>query len=329
MIAKIFEEQGKAVAMIGSLGSKIKNQSWPNTLKMTMPGRFKLQKFLYEAKRAGCEYVVMEATSEGIAQHRLKGISVDCAVITNIHREHIESHGSFENYINAKKKLFWHTRNIHIINADDKITNEFKKIPAQRTLFFRNEDMTLQLAGSFNISNASAALAVTRAYGLDEQKALRTLTDIVEVPGRMQYVQREPFAVVVDYAHTPDSLEAVYKTLKNQNKLICVLGACGGGRDVWKRPVFGEIADRYCDEVILTNEDPYDEDPEKIISDIKSKKAVVVIDRKEAIIRAIHDATPHDTVIITGKGSETSMALAGGKQIPWSDFEIASGALRK
>ena len=354
MIARVFEEQGIAVAAIGSLGYKIRERKWPNTLKMTMPGRMKLQKFLREAVNAGCTHVVLEATSEGIAQHRLAGVRVDCAVFTNIHPEHIESHGNFENYKAAKLRLFKKTKNIHVLNGDDPYFKEFRGVPAMQTYVYgmekgvinqRERQIKLKLAGDFNIYNALATLDVVHAYGLDERKAQNTIESIETIPGRMEFIQREPFAVVVDYAHTPQSLELVYETLSEKRKaksekhgkLICVLGSAGGGRDTWKRPKFGEIAAKYCDEIVLTNEDSWDEDPDKIVEEIFSgaisnKLEAVsikkILDRKEAIQVAIDDAKPGDTVIITGKGSETSMALAGGKKIPWSDAEIVRDILK-
>jgi UDP-N-acetylmuramoyl-L-alanyl-D-glutamate--2,6-diaminopimelate ligase len=349
MIARVLEDQGISVAAIGSLGYKIRDREWPNTLKMTMPGRMKLQKFLREAVNAGCTHVVLETTSEGIAQHRLAGIVIDCAVFTNIHPEHIESHGSFENYKAAKLTLFKKTKNIHVLNGDDPYFKEFRAVSAKQTYVFgtekgvinqRERQIKLKLAGDFNIYNALATLDVAHAYGLDERKAQMTLEAIESISGRMEFIQREPFAVVVDYAHTPQSLELVYETLKNQKlnlknqngKLICVLGSAGGGRDTWKRPKFGEIAAKYCDEIILTNEDSWDEDPEKIIIEIASGIAnesfKKIIDRREAIQAAIRDAKQGDTVIITGKGSETSMALAGGRKIPWSDTEVVRDILK-
>ena len=152
----------------------------------------------------------------------------------------------------------------------------------------------------------------------------------------MEIMLEKPFKVVVDYAHTPDSLEQVYKTLSNGSKLICVLGSCGGGRDKWKRPKMGEIAAKYCQEIILTNEDPYDEDPNQILSEIKSgildtkyKVLNIVLDRKEAIIKALKTAGEGDTVIITGKGSEPWMCIAHNKKIPWSDREIVKQKMEK
>lgn len=383
------------VAAIGSLGFKIKDKEWPNTLKMTMPGRFKLQKFLAEAKKAGCKYVVLEVTSEGIKQKRHIGVNFDCAVFTNLHKEHIESHGSFEKYYQAKQELFKKTKNIHVINGDDPNIKLFGDFPAKRKIFYGlgSGDMRAsnikagptgtsfkiygthfftKLTGQFNVSNCLAALSVGAMYGIDLPKMKPVLESIEFVPGRMEFIQREPFSVVVDYAHTPDSLEQVYQTLKElritnyalrikekennpqsaiRNRLICVLGAAGGGRDKWKRPEFGRIAAQYCDEIILTNEDPYNEIPEKIIEEIfsgissslkfKSPKSPVglgpllglkvhkILDRKEAIRIALTSAKQGDTVVITGKGSETSMAVAGGKKIPWSDRDVVREVLQQ
>ena len=368
LISKIFEGASEPIAAIGSLGFKIKNNEWPNNLKMTMPGRFKLQKFFYEAKKAGCKYVVLEVTSEGIKQKRHLGINFDCAVFTNLHKEHLESHGSFENYYQAKQELFKRTSNIHVLNADDKNTELFSMFSSKHTIFYgidggdmRPQNLELKqdrssfdvygtrfninFGGRFNVLNCLAALSVAAIYGIDLPKTKSSLESIKNIPGRLEFVQKEPFGVVVDYAHTPDSLEAVYKTLKKDTgKLICILGAAGGGRDKWKRPEFGRIASEYCDEIILTDEDPYEENPSHILSEIKSgiskvpaspadrqsskSKTKEILDRREAIKTALTIAKDGDTVIITGKGSEISMAVAGGKKIPWSDKGVVQELLQ-
>ena len=146
------------------------------------------------------------------------------------------------------------------------------------------------------------------------------------IPGRMEEVISSPFRVVVDYAFTPAALEKVYKTLKPpQGKLICVLGAAGGGRDSWKRLVLGKIASEICDIIIVTDEDPYEEDPEKIMDEViagTNGKAEKVVDRRQAIAKALSMAQEGDTVIITGKGSEDYIAIKGGKKIPWDDREV-------
>jgi len=359
MVSKILASGGSKVASIGSLGFKIGEKEWPNTLKMTMPGRFRMQKFLYEAKKSGCKYVVLEVTSEGIKQKRHVGINFDCAVFINLHREHIESHGSFENYYQAKQELFLRTKNIHVINADDQYTELFGNFPSEHKIFYglRKGDLVADkvnlsdlgvsfelygtffnthLVGEFNVMNFLSALSVGVMYGFDLPTMKPILESIKSISGRMEFVQREPFNVVVDYAHTPDSLEAVYSNLKPKSgKLICVLGAAGGGRDKWKRPEFGKIAAKYCDEIILTNEDPYEENPEAIIKEIESGIITsgqkhhyeVILDRKEAIKKVLSSARAGDTVIITGKGSETSMAVSGNKKIPWSDGEIVKGII--
>lgn len=348
MISKLLEDQGHRVAAIGSLGFKIRDRVWPNTLKMTMPGRWRLQKFLSQAYKAGCQFVILEVTSEGIKQKRHLGVDFDCAVFTNLHKEHLETHGSFENYLKAKQELFARAKSIHILNIDDPYYEKFANFPAKEKITFgkeagdinklKIEDLKLKILGDFNFHNAMAALAVAKAYGLNTEVAIGSLAEIQLIPGRMDVVHSDiGFDVVVDYAHTPDSLEAVYKNLKGilrqtqdntqMGKLICVLGAAGGGRDKWKRPEFGKIAGEYCDAIVLTNEDPYDENPDNIITQIAegipaAKGYRRIIDRKEAIENAISEAQNGDIVVITGKGSEVTMAIKEGKKIPWSDKKI-------
>lgn len=357
--AKILEELGYSVASVGSLGFKIKNKEWANNLKMTMPGRFKLQSFLRQAKNAGCEFVVMEVTSEGIAQKRHLGIKFDSAVFLNIHPEHIENHGSFENYLSAKQELFKVTKNTHIINADDSHLQDFSKFKSYKKIFFgKNEadvrfkisksdasgsefeiygtNFKTSLAGEFNVYNCVASIATAIGYGAELPAMESTISKIDSIPGRMNFIQRDPFMVVVDYAHTPDSLKGVYKAMRSYSsgKLICVLGAAGGGRDKWKRPEFGRIADGFCDKIFLTDEDPYEESPDRILDEIEAgisetQKITRILSREEAIKSAIQSAEPGDGVIITGKGSENSMAVKGGKKISWSDMEVVKKYLIK
>lgn len=343
MITQAFLTAGLPVAAMSSLEIRIKDKSWSNSLKMTMPGRFRIQKFLSEARSAGCKYVILEVTSEGIKQLRHVGINFDCVVFTNLAPEHIEHHGSFGKYMIAKQKLFKVVKNIQVLNQDDEHFADFNKFQANRKILFGLHDgemnqeqlnFNLKLVGEFNIYNALAAISVAKAYDLNLQTAKNTIESIESVPGRMEFIQNNPFGVVVDYAHTPHAMEAVYKELKPKDgKLICVFGGTGGGRDKWKRPVFGEIAGKYCDQIFLTNDDPYDENPESIIEEIKAgintkDKTKVVIDRKEAITKAIETARHGDCVVITGKGSEDRLVLAGGKKIPWSDKEITIEAIR-
>ncbi|MBI2013475.1 MAG: hypothetical protein HYS87_01465 [Candidatus Colwellbacteria bacterium] len=320
----------------------------------TMPGRFFLQKFLRNAAKEGCKYAIIEVTSEGVAQYRHRGIDFDAAVFLNLHPEHIESHGSFEKYRAAKVRFFEDVRKYShkdnknfFINREDANSKYFEEAAkGENIILYGKSDLKKQMAGEFNKLNIGAAEAVLKAVGVSRETIEKTFLAFNGVPGRMEYVQREPFAVVVDYAHTPDSLEAVYKTLtsgvmidhntENKRDLVCVLGSAGGGRDKWKRPKMGEIAAKYCREIILTNEDPYDEDPNQILSEIKSgisnfkfqiSNLYEILDRKEAIKKAISLAKLGDAVVITGKGSEPYIHVKGGKTLPWSDKKAVEKAL--
>ncbi len=336
LTTKILEEAGFKTASLSSIKFKVRDKEWENRLKMTMPGRMKLQRFLRRAVKANCKYAVLEVTSEGIKQFRHKFIDFDVAVLTNLSPEHIEAHGGFEKYREAKAKLFQQTKNIHIINTDDKNAEYFLKIPAKQKIKYGINDKNLlpehfNLLGNFNLYNAITATKIAISQGVSLETCKRVLEKVKGISGRMEIVNKEPFTVVVDYAHTPEALEKVYKTIiKNNKRMICVLGACGGGRDKWKRPVLGKIAVQYCQEIIVTNEDPYDEDPMEIIEQVAGNtNAKKILDRREAIREALKAANPGDVVIITGKGSEPWMCVKGGKKIPWSDRQIVLDFLRK
>lgn len=345
-ICRILEEAGYKVASFSSVRFKIKGKEWKNELKMTMPGRFKVQKFLRQAVNEKCQFAVLEITSEGIRQNRHRFINFDTAVFTNLSPEHVESHGGFKNYRNEKIKLFKAAKNIHIINTDDKNAEYFLDISANKKITFsiKNAEniktdngisfefqgvrFNLNLLGEFNVYNALAAICAGRAYGVSLEICKKALEKAKAISGRMEIVAKNPL-VIVDYAHTPEQLESAYKSLKQP--LICVLGSCGGGRDKWKRPVLGEIARKYCKEIIITNEDPYDENPMDIINQVANtagNKAQKILDRKEAIKRALKLAKLDEAVIITGKGSEPWMCVANGKKIPWDDKKIAREALK-
>lgn len=342
LTTKIFEEAGINIASQSSIRFKINNKQWPNAYKMTMPGRFFIQKFLKQAVNAGCQYAVLEVTSEGIKQYRHKFIDFEAAVFTNLTPEHIEAHGGFENYKTAKGKLFKTTPKIHIINIDDKNADYFLRFPARKKYTYglnqgdintQNTDFKLKLIGNFNTYNALAAICAGLSQGVKLETCERAVEKIEGIPGRMEKVISEPFKVFIDYAFTPNALEKVYQTLKNPKlKLICILGACGGGRDKWKRPVLGEIAAKYCDEIIITNEDPYNEDPMEIIEQVAkgtNGKAKKILDRREAIRKGLRLAQENDTIIITGKGCEPWICLKGGKKMPWDDRKVVKEEFEK
>ncbi|MEK7649776.1 MAG: UDP-N-acetylmuramoyl-L-alanyl-D-glutamate--2,6-diaminopimelate ligase [Patescibacteria group bacterium] len=360
----IFEEAGHKVASASSLRFRIGSDEIVNDKKMTMPGRFFVQKFLSDAKAAGCDTVVLEVTSEGARQFRHAHIAFDTVAITNLTPEHIESHGGFENYRKAKLKIFralnnsWKKKKHIVVNAAMADAKMFIEAAPHAEVWEYARDVHLLesslhaispadisfergvsfsvggthfesvLEGEFNLENMLCAIAVASAHHVSPEAVRQGIAKVLGVPGRLEYIAREPFAVVVDYAHTPDALQKVYQTLKPQAKhLICVLGAAGGGRDKWKRPELGRIADQYCDEIILTDEDPYDEDPKTIIDEVAkgmtAHAPIVELDRTAAIGQAVGKATVGDTVVITGKGAEPLMALSGGKKIPWDDRAIA------
>ena len=331
----ILEQAGFKVASLSSIKFKIGNKEKENRLKMTMPGRMKIQKFLKEAVKADCKYAILEVTSEGIKQHRHRFIDFDLALFTNLSPEHIESHKSFDKYKGAKLRLFKATPGIHIINIDDKNSADFWKLPAEQKISYSlNEGAKLlpeklNLLGEFNLYNALGATKIALSQGVSLDICKKVLEKAKGIPGRMEVVIKEPFTVIVDYAHTPEALEQVYKTLKDK-RLICVLGSCGGGRDKWKRPVLGKLAAQYCNQAIITNEDPYDEDPMEIINQVAGNtKGEKILDRKQAIKRAIQLAHPNDVVIITGKGSEPWMCVKRGKKIPWDDRKITKSIFKE
>ncbi len=356
LTTRVFKEAGFKVAAFSSVKFEIAGEEEPNLFKMTMPGRTVIQGLLRKAVKKGCQIAILEVTSEGIKQHRHRFIRFDASCFTNLSPEHIESHGGFENYKKEKGKLFRATDNVHIINVDDENTDYFLGFPCREKITYgiKNEESSLKgekieasnkgvsftvgedvfhlgLAGKFNVYNALAALAFAKKEAVDVDAVKRAFQKTNVMPGRMEEVVSSPFRVIVDYAVTPVTLEGIYREIKESfspSRIIAVLGSCGGGRDKWKRPVLGEIAAKYCDVVIVTNEDPYDEDPEKIIDEVISGtggKGEKVIDRRDAIRKALQVAQPGDVVVITGKGNEPWMCVAGGKKIPWDDREIVRG----
>jgi UDP-N-acetylmuramoyl-L-alanyl-D-glutamate--2,6-diaminopimelate ligase len=354
----ILEKAGKKTALAGTLRFKITENSKPNLYKMTMPGRFFMQKFLRDAVKAGCEYAVIEISSEAVKQYRNKFIDLNALIFTNLAPEHIESHGSYEKYVNAKlsiAKSLEKSRKINKviisniddiegkkfldINIDNKIgysLSEVKDIflSENETKFtYKNIKFETKILGKFNIYNILGTIKYAESEKIDLEIVKKALSEMGEIKGRAQKIEcGQDFKVIVDYAHTPDSLKAIYETFQNSKK-IAVFGGCGGGRDKWKRKEMAEIADKYCDEIILTDEDPYEDDPMEIISDLakyfKIKKPEIILDRREAIKSAIKKAKTGDVVIITGKGTDPYIMRAGGVKEKWSDAEVAREELKK
>ncbi len=359
MVNSILEDAGYKTVLAGTIRFKIGDETKANKFKMSMPGRFFLQKFLRDAVKAGCTHAVIEMTSEGAKFYRNRFIPLDAFIFTNLSPEHIESHGSFENYLKAKlsiannlkkpsqikSKFNRNKETFGVINGDDDHFEDFYNVPYTKKaayylsdakpadlsngiqMRFEKNTIYSSLEGEFNIYNILAAARLCDLIGVDHKHIKNGIENLKEIPGRVQKINAGDFDVVIDYAHTVESLEALYKAFPNK-KRICVLGNTGGGRDKWKRPKMAKTAEKYCDEIILTDEDPYDEDPMQIISEmekaITKKKASVILNRREAIKTAVSRAAAGSVVLITGKGTDPYIMKANGQKIPWGDYEVAS-----
>ena len=361
--ADLFQQAGVPAASISTVRFKIQDKEWTNQFRLTMPGRLHVQKFFRQAVDAGCKVVVIEVTSEGIVQKRHAGITFDTVVFTNLTPEHIERHGSFEAYRSAKVQLFSVPHRVAIVNADDEHSRHFVDATNSRTILYsktadikpsKQANELLQalhitsnskgisfdiqgirfqapLLGMFNIENSLAAIGVCVGYGLSLEDIARSFKQVRPIPGRSEIVAQEP-TMIVDYAHTPDGLEKMYEMVRSvnskQGRIISVLGSAGGGRDKWKRPEMGKIVGENCDVVILTNEDPYNEDPLAILEGIRSgvedkTKVQIILDRREAIRKALEVAREEDIIAISGKGSDPGIIVAGGKRLEWDDRQVA------
>jgi UDP-N-acetylmuramoyl-L-alanyl-D-glutamate--2,6-diaminopimelate ligase len=357
MLNTIFEGAGYKTALLNSIRIKVAASSEPNVMRMSMPGRFFIQQFLRDALDSGCTLAILEMTSEGARQHRHRALELDALVFTNLAPEHIESHGSYEAYADAKfeigRELVRSRKRPRIVvaNADDAQSGRYLALPVEKSVPFsltanppwfadeRGGYFTLEGAkipvhfpGEFSLKNALAASTLARAMGIPVQTISGALDMLMRIPGRAERIETgQDFAVIVDYAHTPDSLEALYKAYGNKRK-ICVMGATGGGRDTWKRPVMGALADRFCERVILTDEDSYDENPRAIVAELArdmKRGPEIIMDRRAAIARGLALARKDDAVLITGKGTDPTICGPRGTKTPWSDGDVAREELEK
>lgn len=365
LIASTLKVAGFKTASTSTIRFSIGNQIKENKYKMTMPGRFFMQKFLAEAVKEGCTHTVLEMTSEGAKQHRHAFVYMDVLIFLNLSPEHIESHGSYEKYKQAKLSLAHSLerspkpKKTIIANTDDKESKDFLSINIQNkktfsldnlnklnetekglSFLYKENHIVSSLRGVFNASNISAVLSVSEVLNIPIPVAKRAIALTEKIEGRVEEVKiskDQPFKVYVDYAHTPDSLKNLYNAFKN--KKVCVLGSAGGGRDTWKRPAMGKIADDCCEHIILTNEDPYDENPEKILLDIKKgikhNKPETILDRRKAINRSLKKALEiskkgeNVSVLITGKGTDPYIMGPKGEKTPWSDVSVVVEELKK
>lgn len=375
MLAAIFEAAGHRVGVASTIRFQAAERSWYNNTKMTMVGRFQLQRWLARMVAAGCRYALVETTSLGIAQHRHIGVHYDTVVLTNLYPEHIDAHGGFGNYQQAKLELFRHLarqpckvlagrmiERTAIVNLDIPQAAAFTQFAVERTIGFTitaappapvgvvavhgavlREDRRvgiavdgvsywLKIPGEHNAVNALAAISVARAHGVPPAAIQQGLEQLAGIPGRIETIAAgQPFTVIVDYAFEPQAMEQLYRVARDlkHRRVIQVLGTTGGGRDAARGAVLGEMAGRFADVVIVTDEDPYDDDPqilmERVAAGVREAGKVVArdlfiqLDRRDAIRQAVTLAEPEDLLLITGKGSEQAMVVAQGKKIPWDD----------
>ena len=356
---------GRRPGMIGTVAIDIGDVRMPNDDRNTTPEAVELQEYLARMVEAGDDSVVMEATSHGLALERTRNCRFDLGVVTTVTSEHLEFHGTVEAYRAAKARLVEEAP-LAILNADDASFEYFRARARDRVVTYGHAseadvrasdvrssaagshfsvaapgwrgEVSLPMPGAYNVTNAVAAMATAHALGLDLAAAARGLAGTRGVPGRMERVDvGQPFAVVVDYAHTADSLEKVLRTLRplTRGRLVAVFGSAGE-RDPTKRPAMGAVAARLADLTIVTDEDPRLEDRRAIneaIADgaraagaVDGDTLLVIDDRREAIARAIGGAADGDVILLAGKGHEQSM-FYGADKIPWDDRRVAREAL--
>lgn len=357
MLFAILRHADYSTAMAGTIRFAVNEESSPNLFKMTMPGRGFLQVFLMGAVASGAKYAIIEVTSEGAVQNRHLFLNMDALVFTNLQKEHIESHGSMEAYARAKLRLGQELARSHkrpraiIANSDCEYAKPFLALPIETPISFGIGDVSevalldgsvsfryegvlfdIPQPGEFSVRNALAATKTAAWLGIPVEKSAEALHLLTRIPGRAEKIDAgQDFLAIVDYAHTPDSLTALYGAYGKRRK-ICVLGNTGGGRDTWKRPLMGKIADEQCDEVVLANEDPYDEDPQAIMNAMAGGMARaprIIMDRREAIRTALSLARTGDAVLVTGKGTDPYIMEANGKRTEWSDAQVVREELEK
>src|SRR5213080_2838635 len=367
LIKHICEIGGLRCGLIATVRYEIGERILPAI--RTTPESLDLQELLAQIANAGCKAAAMEISSHALAQERTRGIEWNVAVFTNLTQDHLDFHGTMENYFEAKAKLFTglagqkqKTKPAAIVNIDDRYGRqlldrldksvaiitygmglhadfrasnyraEFTGTSYQLDARGKSYLVRLPLIGRFNVTNSIAALAAAEALGINVRSAVLSLAKAPQVPGRLELVPaKRQFQVFVDYAHTPDALANVLKTLRElqPNRLIAIFG-CGGDRDRQKRPLMAAMADRLADYSIITSDNPRKEDPGAIVAEIEkgfhSNRYETIVDRTQAIDRAVALARPRDIVMIAGKGHENYQEF-GDYTIPFDDIQVARRAI--
>lgn len=356
VIKSILTANGHKVGLIGTIQNEIGDEIIPTD--NTTPMVFSLMELYDRMYRNGCDTVVMEVSSFGLVQKRIGLTHFDVAVFTNLTQDHLDYHKTMENYYQAKKMLF-DVCDKAVINTDDAYgrrlydeiscekysygkTGDYAYTPvsvkANGTKFLLNgSEIAMHMTGYFNIANATAAYLTCRLTGLDAVEILPTLQACPGVKGRCEVIPTgKEFSVICDYAHTPDAIENILENVKlyTEHDLICLFG-CGGNRDKTKRPLMAQAAAKFADKLMITSDNPRDEDPEAIIQDILAGlsgsdiKYDIVVDRREAIAHAMQTAQPGDVIVLAGKGHEDYQIFANNYHTHFDEREVVAEILKQ
>lgn len=362
LLYKLFGTLGHRCGLISTVEYRIIDQVLPST--HTTPDPVQLNKLLKDMVDAGCNYAFMEVSSHAIDQDRIAGLQFTGAIFTNITHDHLDYHKTFENYIKAKKKFFdgLNSDAFALVNADDKrgmvmlqntkgtkYTFGLRKLTDFKGKMLSNtieglemevmqKPVWFKLIGDFNAYNILAVYGTAMLLDQDSDRTLTVLSSMQGAVGRFELIGRgSKITAIVDYAHTPDALKNVLETIKqfrSGNEQVITVVGCGGNRDKTKRPLMASIAVRFSDKVVLTSDNPRDEDPMEIIREMQSgigpsdaRKTLVIPDREEAIKTACMMANPKDIVLVAGKGHETYQEIKGVKH-PFDDREVVERMLK-
>ena len=360
-INEILKQAGYKTAMFTTAVIEVAGESKINNLNATVASVSRMQQFLNEARRYKVDFVILEVTSHSLHQHKLDGVPIEAAVMTNLTQDHLDYHKTMEKYAAAKGLLFARNPRYIVLNRDDDWFDYFDKYLAeeQKITYGKNKDADVRISdiklykkgseavlafdhqeksqlatylpGEYNVFNMAAAASICYVLGVSMSDIKNGIASLEGIPGRFERATKdEKYEVIVDYAHTPDALEKLLEATRNitKKRIILVFGACGD-RDALKRPIMGKIAAKLADEIILTDEESYNEDPDKIRRDIyagieeskATNKTTEIADRREAIRHALNIAKKDDTILITGMGHE-QFRIINGEKLPWNDTNI-------
>ncbi|WP_349410410.1 UDP-N-acetylmuramoyl-L-alanyl-D-glutamate--2,6-diaminopimelate ligase [Pseudalkalibacillus sp. SCS-8] len=368
IIDKMYQDQGKRTGVIGTIEMRINNKKYPVT--NTTPEAPFLQKAFATMVDEEVDGALMEVSSHALEMGRVRGCDFNIAVFTNLSQDHLDYHETMEQYLQAKSLLFSQLGNTYdnknqklaVLNADDPASTKLTRLTSAQIMTYGIEntsdvmaknisitgkgttfslvtlegcyDVEMKLIGKFSVYNVLAAVTAGIGAGLDEQKMIESVEQLEGVPGRFEVIDEgQPFTVIVDYAHTPDSLENVLTTINEfaEGDTHCIVG-CGGNRDRTKRPLMAKIAEKYSDHAIFTSDNPRNEPPEAILADmeagVEGGSYTSIVDRKEAIETAVRNAGPKDIILIAGKGHETYQTI-GNQTFEFDDRQVAREAIRK